>query len=93
MPGSTMPSAPHPNLLSYLGTHPELAGPPRHVGANSAVVGRITLGRDAWLDVPADLVVPAAVSYCIDDHAAQRIRARLTGPPEGPPACAVIAGT
>ena len=38
-----MPSAPHPNLLSYLGTHPELAGPPRHVGANSAVVGRVTL--------------------------------------------------
>ncbi len=44
-----MPTAPHPNLLSYLGTHPELVGPPRHVGANSAVVGRITLGRDAWL--------------------------------------------
>jgi carbonic anhydrase/acetyltransferase-like protein (isoleucine patch superfamily) len=44
-----MPSAQHPNLLSYLGTHPQLAGRPRHVGANSAVVGRITLGRDAWL--------------------------------------------
>jgi len=39
----------HLNALPYLGTHPELAGPPRHVGANSAVVGRITLGRDAWL--------------------------------------------
>lgn len=37
------------NLLSYLGTHPELAGDPRHAGANCAVVGRITLGRDAWL--------------------------------------------
>ena len=48
-PSPPMPSAPHPNLLSYLGTHPELAGPPRHVGANSAVVGRVTLGRDAWL--------------------------------------------
>ena len=44
-----MPNASHLNLLSYLGTHPELAGPPRHAGANSAIVGRITLGRDAWL--------------------------------------------
>jgi carbonic anhydrase/acetyltransferase-like protein (isoleucine patch superfamily) len=40
---------PHLNLLSYLGTHPQLSGPPRHAGANSAVVGRVTLGRDAWL--------------------------------------------
>lgn len=37
------------NLLPYLGTHPQLTGTPRHVGANSAVVGRVTLGRDAWL--------------------------------------------
>ena len=44
-----MPTESRLNLLSYLGTHPELAGPPRHAGANSAVVGRITLGRDAWL--------------------------------------------
>jgi carbonic anhydrase/acetyltransferase-like protein (isoleucine patch superfamily) len=44
-----MPSARHTNLLSYLGTRPELASPPRHAGANSAVVGRVTLGRDAWL--------------------------------------------
>lgn len=42
-------AASHLNLLSYLGTHPALAGPPRHAGANSAVVGRVTLGRDAWL--------------------------------------------
>jgi gamma-carbonic anhydrase len=44
-----MPTESRLNLLSYLGTHPELAGPPRHAGANSALVGRITLGRDAWL--------------------------------------------
>jgi len=44
-----MPSTQHPNLLPYLGARPELAGPPRHVGANSAVVGRVALGRDAWL--------------------------------------------
>jgi carbonic anhydrase/acetyltransferase-like protein (isoleucine patch superfamily) len=44
-----MPIESRLNLLSYLGTHPELAGPPRHAGASSAVVGRITLGRDAWL--------------------------------------------
>jgi carbonic anhydrase/acetyltransferase-like protein (isoleucine patch superfamily) len=44
-----MPNESRLNLLSYLGTHPELAGPPRHAGANSALVGRLTLGRDAWL--------------------------------------------
>ena len=37
------------HLLSYLGTQPQLASPPRHVGANCAIVGRVTLGRDAWL--------------------------------------------
>jgi carbonic anhydrase/acetyltransferase-like protein (isoleucine patch superfamily) len=40
---------PHLNLLSYLGTHPELAGPPRHVGANCAIIGRVNVGRDVWL--------------------------------------------
>jgi carbonic anhydrase/acetyltransferase-like protein (isoleucine patch superfamily) len=44
-----MSSAQPLNLLSYLGTHPELAGPPRHAGANCAIVGRVTLGHDAWL--------------------------------------------
>ena len=44
-----MSAEPHLNLLSYLGTHPDLAGAPRHVGANCAIVGRVTLGRDAWL--------------------------------------------
>lgn len=44
-----MPSASHLNLLSYRGTHPDLAGAPRHAGANCAIVGRVTLGRDAWL--------------------------------------------
>jgi carbonic anhydrase/acetyltransferase-like protein (isoleucine patch superfamily) len=37
------------NLLPYLGTAPKLAGPPRHAGAGHALVGRVTLGRDAWL--------------------------------------------
>jgi carbonic anhydrase/acetyltransferase-like protein (isoleucine patch superfamily) len=37
------------NLLAYLGTRPKLAGLPQHAGANSAIVGRVTLGRDAWL--------------------------------------------
>ena len=44
-----MPSPSPLNALSYLGTHPQIAGEPRHAGANSAVVGRVTLGRDAWL--------------------------------------------
>jgi carbonic anhydrase/acetyltransferase-like protein (isoleucine patch superfamily) len=37
------------NLLAYRGTRPQLMGMPRHAGANSAIVGRVTLGRDAWL--------------------------------------------
>lgn len=44
-----MPHHTRLNLLSYLDARPALAGPPRHAGANSAVVGRVTLGRDAWL--------------------------------------------
>jgi carbonic anhydrase/acetyltransferase-like protein (isoleucine patch superfamily) len=40
---------PSPVLLAYLGTQPQLAGPPRHAGPGSALVGRVTIGRDAWL--------------------------------------------
>ncbi len=32
--------------------------------------------REEWLDVPCDVLVPAAVSYCIDEHHAGRVRAR-----------------
>jgi len=38
-----------PTLHAYLGTVPQFAGPPRHAGGGSAVIGRVTLGRDAWL--------------------------------------------
>ena len=41
------------NLLPYLGTAPQLAGPPRHAAAGHALVGRIVLGRDAWLGAGA----------------------------------------
>jgi len=41
------------NLLAYLGTAPKLAGPPRHAAVGHALVGRITLGRDAWLGAGA----------------------------------------
>jgi carbonic anhydrase/acetyltransferase-like protein (isoleucine patch superfamily) len=44
-----MPADARLTLLPYFGTHPQIAAPPRHAGANSAVVGRVTLGRDAWL--------------------------------------------
>jgi carbonic anhydrase/acetyltransferase-like protein (isoleucine patch superfamily) len=37
------------NLLPYGGTSPALGGPPRHAAAGHALVGRIILGRDAWL--------------------------------------------
>jgi carbonic anhydrase/acetyltransferase-like protein (isoleucine patch superfamily) len=36
------------NLLAYRGTHPRLASPPLHFGAGAALVGRVTLGADAW---------------------------------------------
>src|SRR5882672_5682912 len=37
------------NLLSYLGTSPQLTGAPRHFGRRAAVIGRATLGTGAWL--------------------------------------------
>lgn len=36
------------NLLAYRGEHPQLAGPPLHFGAGAAIVGRVTLGAEAW---------------------------------------------
>lgn len=36
------------NLLAYRGEHPQLAGPPLHFGAGAAIVGRVTLGPNAW---------------------------------------------
>jgi glutamate dehydrogenase (NAD(P)+) len=43
----------------------------------SGLSGVELLDRDAWLDVPCDLLVPAAMSYVIDEEGAQRIRARV----------------
>jgi len=47
-------------------------------------VDRAKLGSDdvcapgeSWLDYDCDLLIPAAISYCIDDLAAQRVRARF----------------
>jgi glutamate dehydrogenase (NAD(P)+) len=43
-----------------------------------SVLSGIELGdRDAWLDVPCDLLVPAAMSYVIGPADADRIRARV----------------
>lgn len=42
-----------PNVLPYGDVAPQLAGPLRHAGAGHAIVGRITLGRDAWLGAGA----------------------------------------
>jgi carbonic anhydrase/acetyltransferase-like protein (isoleucine patch superfamily) len=49
------------NLLPYGGTSPALAGLPRHAAAGHALVGRITLGRDAWLG--AGVVIRADGHY------------------------------
>lgn len=43
-----MPPA-SPLILSYAGVAPTFAGPPAHAGAGSTVLGRVTLGRSAWL--------------------------------------------
>jgi len=43
-----MPSA-APLILSYTGVSPSFAGPLAYAGAGSAVLGRVTLGRNAWL--------------------------------------------
>jgi carbonic anhydrase/acetyltransferase-like protein (isoleucine patch superfamily) len=41
----------HPNLLilPYGTTRPTFAAPPRHAGPGAVVIGRSTLGRNAWL--------------------------------------------
>ena len=38
-----------PYTLAYLGTLPVFATPPLHAGPGSAVLGRVTVGRNAWL--------------------------------------------
>ncbi len=38
------------NLLSYAGTAPKFAGPPAQFARTAAVIGRATIGADAWLD-------------------------------------------
>lgn len=43
----------------------------------AAVRGSDTVGdRDGWLDVPCDLLVPAAMSYVIDEAGSARVRAK-----------------
>jgi carbonic anhydrase/acetyltransferase-like protein (isoleucine patch superfamily) len=38
-----------PLILPYEGTLPVIAGPLRHAGPATAVLGRVRIGRDAWL--------------------------------------------
>jgi carbonic anhydrase/acetyltransferase-like protein (isoleucine patch superfamily) len=38
-----------PHILSYAGIAPAFASPPVHAGAGSAVLGRVIIGRAAWL--------------------------------------------
>jgi len=45
----TSMSARAPHILSYAGTSPSFATPPIHAGVGSAVLGRVTVGRNAWL--------------------------------------------
>lgn len=46
-PGRMASTAPF--ILPYAGQAPEIAGPPVFAGMGSAVLGRVTLGRNAWL--------------------------------------------
>jgi carbonic anhydrase/acetyltransferase-like protein (isoleucine patch superfamily) len=43
-----MPST-APHVLPYTGIAPDIASPLLHAGVGSAVLGRVTLGRNAWL--------------------------------------------
>ena len=43
-----MPSS-APHILPYAGIQPNIARPLVHAGPGSAVLGRVTLGRNAWL--------------------------------------------
>lgn len=36
-----------------------------------------TLPLDEWLSIPTDVLVPAAVSYCVDEHNCDRVAAKL----------------
>ncbi|HJU33262.1 MAG TPA: gamma carbonic anhydrase family protein [Hyphomicrobiaceae bacterium] len=42
-------SASTPYVLPFMGITPAIAGPIAHAGRGSAVLGRVTLGRNAWL--------------------------------------------
>jgi carbonic anhydrase/acetyltransferase-like protein (isoleucine patch superfamily) len=44
-----MPSKALPLILPYAGQPPSIAGPVAYAGMGSAVLGRVTLGRNAWL--------------------------------------------
>jgi glutamate dehydrogenase (NAD(P)+) len=39
--------------------------------------GDRTLPLDEWLSIPTDVLVPAAVSYCVDEHNCDRVAAKL----------------
>ncbi|WP_163510778.1 Glu/Leu/Phe/Val dehydrogenase dimerization domain-containing protein [Fodinicola acaciae] len=39
--------------------------------------GDRTRPAEDWLSIPADILVPAAVSYCIDEHNCDRVAAKL----------------
>ena len=43
-----MPSG-TPLILPYAGQAPSIGAPPTHAGTGAAVLGRVTLGRNAWL--------------------------------------------
>src|SRR4029079_2913806 len=47
----TSMSARAPHILSYGGVSPSFATPPIHAGVGSAVLWRVTFGRNAWLEL------------------------------------------
>lgn len=44
-----MPTPPSPLILPYEGVLPDLASPPAHAGIGASLLGKVTLGRRAWL--------------------------------------------
>jgi carbonic anhydrase/acetyltransferase-like protein (isoleucine patch superfamily) len=65
-------------VLPYAGIDPRCLTPPRHAGTGAAVLGRVTLGSDAWLGafsvVRADgEVVVAGNDFHLGDHSTLHI--------------------
>ena len=57
-----------PHILPYGGISPTFATPPAHAGAGSAVLGRVTLGRERFLDYAGERFARSVVDQMLYAH-------------------------